>query len=76
MMTAFFTDQPVKCYDDVQKTNRSLYNRFFHLMLDRGVYLAPSAFEALFVSLALTEAEINFNIEQARNSFEQLSISV
>jgi glutamate-1-semialdehyde 2,1-aminomutase len=76
MMTPFFTSGPVANYDDVQKSNRSQYNSFFHRMLEGGIYLAPSAFEALFVSLAHSEGDIRQTIEQARISFEELSTRV
>ncbi|MFA5864214.1 MAG: glutamate-1-semialdehyde 2,1-aminomutase [Phycisphaerae bacterium] len=72
MMTPFFGEGPIRNYQDVQNTNRQRYNRFFHLMLDRGIYLPPSAFEAMFVSLAHTPTEIEYTVEQARISFEQL----
>jgi len=72
MMTLFFGQGPVRNYDDVQKTQKALYNRFFHLMLERGIYLPPSAYEAMFVSLAHHQDDIEYTIEQARISFEQL----
>jgi len=71
MLTPFFGHGPIRNYTDVQKTDKEAYNRFFHRMLDRGVYLPPSAFEAMFVSLAHTESDIEFTIGQARNSFEE-----
>jgi glutamate-1-semialdehyde 2,1-aminomutase len=73
MMTGFFTDQPVTNYADVLKTDKKHYNSFFHKMLDRGVYLAPSAFEAMFVSLAHNEADIDRTLELAGKSFEELA---
>jgi glutamate-1-semialdehyde 2,1-aminomutase len=76
MMTPFFSAGPIVNYDDVQKSDRNRYNKFFHRMLDRGVYLAPSAFEALFVSLAHTPDDIRHTLEQARISFEELSAQV
>ncbi|MCU0620392.1 MAG: glutamate-1-semialdehyde 2,1-aminomutase [Gemmatimonadales bacterium] len=50
MLTAFFTDRPVRNYDHAKATDKAAYNRFFHAMLDHGVYLPPSAFEAAFTS--------------------------
>jgi len=70
MMTVFFTDGPVRNYDDVQRCDAGRYAVFFHSMLERGVYLAPSAFEAMFVSLAHRDADIEFTVDQARKSFE------
>ena len=54
----FFSEDPVVDYASAQQADGKRYARFFHEMLDRGVYLAPSAFEALFPSLAHGPAEI------------------
>jgi glutamate-1-semialdehyde 2,1-aminomutase len=58
MLTPFFTDRPVRDYADAKATDRPGYNRFFHGMLDHGVYLPPSAFEAAFTSSAHGEDEM------------------
>ena len=50
MFGLFFAEQPVTTFDEVTACNENLFKRFFHLMLDRGVYLAPSMYEAGFVS--------------------------
>ena len=50
MLTPFFTDRPVRNYADARATDREAYGRFFHRMLEAGVYLPPSAFEASFTS--------------------------
>ena len=71
MMTPFFTSGPVINYDDVLHSNKDRYNAFFHRMLNRGIYLAPSAFEALFVSFAHSDDDIRYTIDQARISFEE-----
>ena len=52
MFSVFFTDQPVRDYADAQRTDTAAYRAFFHAMLDAGVYLPPSAFEAWFLSAA------------------------
>jgi glutamate-1-semialdehyde 2,1-aminomutase len=65
MITGFFTDQPVNDYDDARTSDTERFGRFFRGMLDRGVYLAPSQFEAAFVSTAHTEAEIQQTVEAA-----------
>ncbi len=52
MFGFFFSAQPVLSFRDTQRTNREAFNSFFHAMLERGVYFAPSAFEAGFVSAA------------------------
>jgi glutamate-1-semialdehyde 2,1-aminomutase len=58
MLTAFFTDGPVTDYQSARRSDTARYARFFHAMLARGVYLAPSQFEAAFVSLAHSEADL------------------
>ncbi len=69
MLTSFFTDEPVTNWTSANKSNRQLYGRFFHAMLDEGVYLAPSQFEAGFVSTAHTDLIIDETIEAARKAF-------
>jgi glutamate-1-semialdehyde 2,1-aminomutase len=59
MLTAFFCDGPVADYAGARRSDTARYGRFFREMLARGVYLAPSQFEAAFVSLAHTEADID-----------------
>ncbi len=58
MLTPFFTADPVRNYAEVRATDRAGYNAFFHTMLDGGVYLPPSAFEAAFTSAAHGDAEL------------------
>jgi glutamate-1-semialdehyde 2,1-aminomutase len=53
--------------------NKDLFNQFFHAMLDEGVYLAPSAFEAGFVSAAHDDAVIDQTISIAKKAFAKLS---
>jgi len=66
MMTAFFTPQPVTDYASAKTSDTARYARFFRGMLERGVYLAPSQFEAAFVSLAHMDADIEATIKAAR----------
>lgn len=70
LMSCFFTDKPVRNFDDVRATDIAAFKRFFSAMLDRGIYLAPSAYEAMFLSLAHTKADIEQTIEAARASFQ------
>lgn len=73
MFGLFFTDAPsVTCYQDVTQCNVERFKRFFHLMLAEGVYLAPSAFEAGFMSLAHSPQDIKHTIAAARRCFAQL----
>ena len=57
MLTPFFTDRPVENYDGAKASDRAGYSRFFHALLDAGVYLPPSAFEAAFTSVYHGDAE-------------------
>jgi glutamate-1-semialdehyde 2,1-aminomutase len=54
-------------------TDKESFNKFFHLMLDAGIYLGPSAFEAGFVSIAHTDEDIAFTIAAAKKAFAQLT---
>ena len=69
MLTWFFTDKPVTDYDSAKTSDTARFGRFFHAMLDRGVYLPPSQFEAMFVSAAHTDADIARTVDAARESF-------
>jgi len=53
--------------------NKAQFNQFFHLMLDAGIYLAPSAFEAGFVSAAHTDADIALTIDAAKAAFKAVA---
>jgi glutamate-1-semialdehyde 2,1-aminomutase len=72
MFTGFFSDEPVTDYASAKRADTARYARFFHAMLDGGVYLAPSQFEAGFVSLAHTEADIDATIKCAADAFGTL----
>jgi glutamate-1-semialdehyde 2,1-aminomutase len=73
MFGLFFTDaETVTCYQDVMKCDVERFKKFFHLMLEEGVYLAPSAFEAGFMSLAHTQEDIQRTIDAARRCFAKL----
>ncbi len=72
MWTTFFSDKPVMDWTGANNSDRALYGRFFHAMLDEGVYLAPSQFEAGFVSIAHTEAIIDQTIEASRKAFQAM----
>ena len=70
MWTSFFTGEAVVDWDSANKSDRQRYGKFFHAMLEEGVYLAPSQFEAAFVSLAHTDELIEKTIEAARKSLK------
>ena len=65
LLTAFFTQLPVTNYEFAKTSNTKQYAQFFQGMLERGIYLAPSQFEAAFISLAHTEQDIAQTIEAA-----------
>jgi glutamate-1-semialdehyde 2,1-aminomutase len=69
MWTSFFTGEPVVDWDTANRSDRQLYGKFFHAMLDEGIYLAPSQFEAAFVSLAHTDEVIEQTVEAAKKTF-------
>ena len=73
MLTSFFNRGPVDTLAQVEQSDLSLYGRYFHAMLERGVYLAPSQFEAGFISLAHTEEDIDRTIATAEAALKQLS---
>ena len=70
MFGMYFTDRVPETYEDVMGCNRERFNRFFHAMLDQGVYLAPSAFEAGFVSSAHSEQDIRTTLDAAGEAFK------
>jgi glutamate-1-semialdehyde 2,1-aminomutase len=65
LATIFFTDQPVRDYTGAKRSDTKRYARFFREMLDRGIFLAPSQFEAAFVSAAHTPEEIDRTVAAA-----------
>ena len=73
MWTGFFSNGPIVDWGSANKCDRQLYGKFFHAMLNEGVYLAPSQFEAAFVSLSHTDDIIETTIEAARKSFKSVS---
>lgn len=73
MFGLFFTEQTeVTSFQEVMKCDAAKFNRFFHLMLEQGIYLAPSAFEAGFMSLAHSDADIEATLQAAGKAFAQL----
>jgi glutamate-1-semialdehyde 2,1-aminomutase len=74
MFSMFFTSQAeVRNLDDVVSCDIDRFNRFFHAMLSRGIYLAPSAFEAGFVSAAHGDAEIAATVQAADNALAEIA---
>lgn len=73
MSTVFFTAGSVCNYSDAKRSDTKRYAKYFREMLDRGVFLAPSQFEAGFVSAAHTEADLDHTIQAARESFQAIA---
>ena len=72
LLTLFFCEQPVRDYDDAKKSDTKKFAKFFQEMLERGMFLPPSQYEALFVSAAHTDADIDRTIAAARESLAAL----
>jgi glutamate-1-semialdehyde 2,1-aminomutase len=72
MFTFFFSREPVTDWESAKRSDTGRFKQFFHWMLDRGVYLAPSQFEAGFVSSAHTEQDIARTVAAAGQFFDQL----
>jgi glutamate-1-semialdehyde 2,1-aminomutase len=70
LFSVFMTAEAVGDYEQARRQDTAAYARFFHVMLDRGVYLPPSAFEAWFVSLVHREAEVDLVLAAAREAAE------
>jgi len=70
MLTCFFAEAPIVDYVSAKRADTRRYAAFFQAMLDRGIYLAPSQFEAAFVSLAHTESDTDQTIEAAAAALE------
>jgi glutamate-1-semialdehyde 2,1-aminomutase len=68
----FFTDQPAHNLDDAMRADRARFKKYFHGMLAEGIYFAPSAFEAGFLSNAHTEADVDATIGAAEKVMGKL----
>jgi glutamate-1-semialdehyde 2,1-aminomutase len=73
LATVFFTPEPVRNYTDAKRSDTKRYARFFREMLDRGIFLAPSQFEATFVSAAHTTADIDRTLSAAHESLQAIA---
>jgi len=71
MFGLFFTSEKVETYTQATQCDVAMFNRFFHAMLKRGVYLAPSAFEAGFMSTAHSDRDIAETLDAARGAFRE-----
>ncbi len=73
MFGMFFSDKPVYDYDSAKESDVGAFNTFFHAMLEQGVYLAPSQFEAGFMSTAHTEDDIMQTVAASAYAFGKVS---
>ena len=69
LLTVFFSEEPVRDYEDAKRCDTAAYAAFCRAMLDRGIYLPPSQFEAWCPSLAHTEEHVERTLEAAREAF-------
>jgi glutamate-1-semialdehyde 2,1-aminomutase len=72
MLTAFFTPGPVMDWNTAKQSDTKRYGQFFHHMLEQGIYLAPSQFEAAFLSTAHTSRDIDQTVKAAATAFKKL----
>lgn len=73
MFGLYFSEKCPASFAEVMQSNKENFNKFFHLMLDAGIYLAPSAFEAGFVSAAHSDEDIAFTINEAKKAFQAIA---
>jgi glutamate-1-semialdehyde 2,1-aminomutase len=73
MFCSFFADQPVTDYGSANASDTTKFRRYFHAMLEAGVYLAPSQFEAGFISTAHTDVDIERTIEASHRAFDAVA---
>ncbi len=74
MFTLFFNDEPVKCFSDVMRSDAEKFKKFFHAMLDKGIYFGPSAYECAMVSISHTDECIEQTLAAADAVFAQLAL--
>lgn len=68
LLTPFFTAEPVRNYADAEKSDTAAFSKFFHRLLDAGIYVAPSQFEAWFVSAAHTDTDLDATVAAVKAS--------
>lgn len=72
LMGVFFHEGPVTHFEEANQSNQEHFQKYFHAMLEQGIYIAPSPFEGMFISTAHTDAEIERTIEAQRNALKKL----
>ncbi len=73
MFGVYFSEQIPNSFEEIMQSDKEAFNHFFHYMLEEGIYLAPSAFEAGFVSAAHSDADIEKTIAAAEKAFSRLA---
>jgi glutamate-1-semialdehyde 2,1-aminomutase len=73
ILSCFFTDRPIRNFEDVSSTDIHQFKKFFAEMLTQGIYIAPSAYEAMFVSLAHSKKDIEKTIEASKAAFKAIN---
>ncbi len=71
MWGVFLAQGPVRCFEDAKRSDVALFRRFFHAALRRGVFFAPSAFEAGFLSTAHTDHDVDETLSRARDALRE-----
>ena len=72
MMTFFFSEQEVVSWNEAAKCNTDQFAKYFWALMDRGVYMPCSQYEALFISAAHTDADIDKTIDAAKEAFAEI----
>jgi len=73
VMTTFFTSEPVTDFNSAMKSDTEKFGLFYRTMLEQGIYLAPSQFEAAFISGSLGDDDIALALEKTESSFRKMS---
>ena len=72
MISVHFSSKPVNNFADASAADNKKFNQFFHAMLNRGIYLPPSAFESWFLNNALTQEDLDATIAAAKESLKEI----
>jgi len=72
LITVFFTENPVLNYADAITSDTEKYGRFFHAMLEEGIYLPPAQFEAMFLSTAHTQKDLDKTVEAFKKAIQKV----
>ncbi|HEX4850582.1 MAG TPA: aminotransferase class III-fold pyridoxal phosphate-dependent enzyme, partial [Puia sp.] len=73
MISVHFSDHPVVDFVTASSANNERFKKFFHAMLQKGIYLPPSAFESWFLNNALTKKDLDYTLEAAEESLAEIS---